>query len=81
MYSGTSTDISSHRKPPVVKTYCGNKPTVGCVRKPRVQATWFKKLGLGAISHGHWVITVIIHIVSDISLPSVSGERGSDPIL
>ena len=81
MYFGTSKDISSHRKPSAVKIYCGNKPTVGCVRKPRLQASWFMKLGLGAISHGHWVITVIVYIVSDFSVPSVVVRGGSKPIL
>ena len=75
------TDIPSHRKPSVTKIFCGNKPTDGCVRKPRLQASWFTELGLGAISHGHWVITAIVNSTSDFSVFSVVAKGGSGPIL
>ena len=78
---GTSKDISSHRKPSAVKTYCGIKPTVGCVRKSGLQASWFMELGLRAISHGHWAVTVIVIIISDFSVPSVVVRGGSVPVL
>ena len=71
MYFGISKDILHLRKLSAVKIYCRNKPAVGCARKPRLQATWFTKLGLGAITPGLWVITVISRIVSDFSLPCV----------
>ena len=66
-----STDNLCPRKLSVVKIYCRNKSAVGCARKPRLQATWFMKLGLWAMTPGLWVITVIFYIVSDFSLPSV----------
>ena len=75
MYFGTSTDISSHRKPSVVKIYCGNKPTVGCVRKPRLQASWFIEARPGSHytqSLGNYSDSII---VSDFSLPSVVAEE------
>ena len=75
MYFGISRDILHLRKLSAVRIYCRNKPAVGCARKPRLQATWFMKLGLGANTHGHWVITVIVYIVSDFSLSSVVAKE------
>ena len=75
MYFGNSTDISSPRKPSVVKIYCGNKPAVGCVRKPRLQATWFMKLRPGGQytrSLGNYGDSIYC---CDFSLPSVVAEE------
>ena len=77
----SSTDIPSHRKPSATKIFCGNKPIDGCVREPSLQASWFTELGLGAIAHGHWGVTAVVHSICDFSVFSVVAKGGSKPIL
>ena len=72
---GVSTDTLCPRKRFGLKVYCRSKSAVGSVRKPRIQTTWFEKLGLWAKTYGHWVITVIFYIVSDFSVSCVVARR------